>query len=213
MKRFLLALLLFGTALAAHAALWLRSAATLPEAKGFSTVVLGERSLMVPQAMIRDHAQWGGGRLERLDLAMNAADFSPLPPLRADSPDRQTSERLSLTLTQADATPDTFSLFQTVYARFLSAETLASPGGLAMRRFRPGTPYEDREIYIGAGARQPFVALCPREAHLREIEPCTTLLRRDGLNIEMRFQARHLPEWRNLLAGTLTLVGQLTAGP
>ena len=100
-------------------------------------------------------------------------------------------------------------MFQTIYARFLTPETMPHPGGLAMRRFRPGTPYEDRELYIGAGGRQPFLALCPREPQLREIEPCTTLMRRDGMDAELRFNARHLADWRRIAAEATGLLAGL----
>jgi hypothetical protein len=124
-------------------------------------------------------------------------------------------DRLSLVLTAAStATPDAMTLFQTVYARFLGRETWSNPGGLVMRRFRQGTPYEDRELYIGAGGRQIFIALCPQEnlaqAHQRDIEPCTALVRQGGLDAELRFSARHLPEWRKITASSLDLMAGLS---
>lgn len=224
MKRLVLALALFGTALGANAALLLRSDPAAEVLSGSVEISLSNRKITVPRALIRDRAQMAGGRLDRLDLAMGIPDFSPIPQPSARDPNQPMPDRLSLVLraTSAD-TPDAMTLFQTVYARFLARETWSNPGGLVMRRFRQGTPYEDRELYIGAGGRQIFIALCPQErasaseqpqasapqVSLRDIEPCTMLLRQGGLDAEVRFNARHLPEWRKLTAASLDLMTKL----
>jgi hypothetical protein len=132
-----------------------------------------------------------------VDFALQMPDLAPLPSVRKGN--QPVPESLSIILTPAGQTPDAAQLFQTVYARFLSWETWSNPGGLIMRRFRSGTPYEDRELYIGAGGKRVFIALCPLEGH-RDIEPCTTMLHDQGINIELRFNARHLPEWRGFTA-------------
>lgn len=211
MLRPLLALALLGIATGANALLVLSDPVAPRAPEGKAPVLLGERQLAVPRAMMRDRGQQAGGRLDRLDLALAIADFSPLPPLLPGKEARE-PERITLVLQAAQPGPDAQQLFQAVYARHVMRETWSNPGGLVMRRFRPGTPYEDRELYIGAGGRRIFVALCPREA-ITDLETCTAQLRQDGLDIEMRFEARHLPDWRRLLASTLQLVGELTASP
>ncbi len=102
---------------------------------------------------------------------------------------------------------------QQVYARFLAPETTQAHAGLVMRRFRAGTPYEDRELYIGAGALgggigRLFIALCPKAA-AQDVEPCITRLRQDGVEAELRFPARALPEWRRMGTETLQLIRRL----
>lgn len=211
MKRLVLALALLGTALGANAALFLRADGSAEPLAGTVDVTLSGTRITVPRALIRDRAQMAGGRLDRLDLAVTTADFAPVPPPSAREPNRPVPEHLVLMLTATHAAnPDATDLFQTLYARFLGRETWSNPGGLVMRRFRPGTPYEDRELYIGAGGRRIFIALCPQDAH-RDIEPCTALLRQDGLDAELRFNARHLPEWRRIAASSLALMSSLTA--
>lgn len=208
MKRLVLALALLGTALGANAALFLRADGSAEPLAGTVDVTLSGTRITVPRALIRDRAQMAGGRL---DLAVTTADFAPVPPPSAREPNRPVPEHLVLMLTATHAAnPDATDLFQTLYARFLGRETWSNPGGLVMRRFRPGTPYEDRELYIGAGGRRIFIALCPQDAH-RDIEPCTALLRQDGLDAELRFNARHLPEWRRIAASSLALMSSLTA--
>lgn len=209
MKRFMIALTLFGTALGANAALYLRAEKDTEIITGTSEVSLAGRKLNVPRAIIRDRAQMAGGRLDRLDLAVNILDFSPIPQPSTRDPNRPMPDRLTMILTPSGNAPDSTALFQTVYARFLSGETTQSQAGLVMRRFRAGTPYEDRELFIGAGGRQPFIALCPRDPQLREMEPCTTLLRREGLDAELRVNARHLSDWRRITIAASELVAEL----
>ncbi|MCZ8187989.1 MAG: hypothetical protein O9308_16565 [Beijerinckiaceae bacterium] len=205
MNRLILALALFGMALGANAALLMRAGPGAAPALGTARVELGRIALAVPQALIREKVQMAGGRLDRLDLAVGIQTFEPLPQPSAEDPFRPMPERLTLILTASRGEPVAAELFHTVYARFLARETWTNPGGLVMRRFRQGTPYEDRELYLGVGGRKPFVALCPIDAH-REMEPCLTRIRVGELDAELRFNARHLPEWRRILQEASLLV-------
>lgn len=208
MKRLALALALFGCALGANAALVLHGDSASGSIGGTSRIDLGGHRLEVSRALIRDRSQMAGGRLDRLDLMVRIADFSPIPlPSAWHTPDEALPERLSIILTASGSEPDPAEMFQTVYARFLARETWTNPGGLIMRRFRPGTPYEDRELYIGAGGRRTFVALCPQDSQ-REIEPCTATLRQGWVDAELRFDARHLPDWRRIIASAQTLIAE-----
>lgn len=205
MKRLALVLALFGCALGANATLYLRSEPSSETVRGSSRIDLGGHPIVVPRALIRDRAQMAGGRLDRLDLVVSVADFAPLP-LSADrEPGKTMPERLAIVLTAASSAPDPTEMFKTIYARFLARETWSNPGGLVMRRFRAGTPYEDRELYVGAGGKRVFVALCPQDSQ-REIEPCTTTLRQGGIDVELRFSAAHLPDWRRIVASAQMLI-------
>jgi hypothetical protein len=210
MKQLVLALGLFGVALGANAALFMRTEVATDLLPGSSRVELDGRAFDVPRALFKDRAQMAGGRLDRLDLAVRPADFTPLPQPETLAEHQALPDQITLVLTGKGHAPDPSEMFQNVYARFFARETWSNPGGLIMRRFRAGTPYEDREVYIGAGGRKIFVALCPLDAS-REIEPCTTTIRQDGLDIEVRFNARHLPDWRRLTGAALDLVATLPA--
>jgi hypothetical protein len=211
MKQLLVALALLVTALGANAALFLREERSDIPPSGHARIDLAGRVVEVPRTLIRDRVQMGGGRLDRADLAVAIADFSPMPPVSAKDPHRPMPDALRIILTAPRDHTETTELFQNVYARFLTAETWSNPGGLVMRRFRPGTPYEDREIYIGAGSGRPFVVLCPKEEAARAVEPCTSTLRQDGIDIELRFNARHLPEWRRFMPQASALVADMAA--
>lgn len=211
MKQVVLALGFLGVALGANAALLMRKETTREEFAGSSRVFIGGRSLDIPRTLFRDRAQMAGGRLDRLDLAVSPFDFSPVPPPSAKVAQDLVPDSIVLSVTPKGDAPDPTDMFQNVYARFFSRENWSNPGGLVMRRFRAGTPYEDREIYIGAGGAKLFVALCPVDVAAREIEPCTATVRQDGFDIEMRFHARHLPDWRRLTNATVKLAGVILA--
>lgn len=203
MLRFIAAAGLLSIAIAANAALYFHERAEPRAPTGMVSVQLGEMRLSLPRALIREPSQASGGRLARLDLAMSIADFAALPPPSPRRLDPPSPDRLTLVLTAAANGNGPSEQFQQLYARFLARETWTNPGGLIMRRFRAGTPYEDREIYIGAGTGRLFIALCPREESVRAIEPCIAQLRDGTADVELRFEARHLPEWRRLVGETL----------
>ena len=209
MKRIILALMAFALALGANAALYLRDQGTpLMPPPGDARVTLSGQALHVPRALMRSNTQWAGGRLDQLEIAVAITDFSPLPPPNPKKPDAPMPDRLMLTFsaTQSGQAGPADAL-QSLYARFLGTETWSTTSGLVMRRFRAGTPYEDREIYIGAGTNRLFIALCPKNA-VQSMEPCTAKLRADTIDIEMRFDARYLPEWRRVSSQTLTFLAQ-----
>ncbi|WP_150286897.1 hypothetical protein [Rhabdaerophilum calidifontis] len=211
MKRLALSLLLLMLVGGTHALLLTGRPLQPAAPEGDARVDLAGRILAVPRELMRDRAQMAGGRLDRLDLVVGIADFAAPPPSPARSGAHGPQPgRLAIVVRPAGPEPDAATLFQNVHARFLAREAWSNPGGLVMRRFRPGTPYEDRELYLGAGGHGIFVALCPRES-LDDAEPCRATLRQDGLEIELRFAPADLPEWRRITAGATRLVAGFAA--
>ncbi|PPD14655.1 MAG: hypothetical protein CTY25_09975 [Methylobacterium sp.] len=213
LARWLLATGLLGLAVAANAALLLRAPAPPGPPTGDVQIDLAGLPLVVPRALIAEPAQQGGGRLARLDLRMERVTYQPLAlnlPRKAGEP---APEWLHLVLTNPGPKAPPAEQLQQIYARFLAPETTQMHGGLVMRRFRAGTPYEDRELFIGAGALggvggRLFIALCPRSAE-PDVEPCITRLRQDGIEAELRFPARALGEWRRMGTETLQIIGRM----
>lgn len=209
MKRLALATCLLVSAAAANALIALRPQAAIEPQVGEIAVELGGHRLLVQRALIRDHAQMQGGRLDRLDLVMLAEDFSPLPPVDAKRPESAPPEHIALVLTPSDDRFSSIDMFGKVYARFLSGETEPTPSGLMLRRFREKTPYEDRELYLGVGTGRTFVALCPLPEASKK-EPCTTTFRLAGIDMELRFSAARLPQWRRMSEHAFTLIEEMS---
>jgi hypothetical protein len=193
LARWIFALGLLGLAVAANATLLLREPSTPQSPTGTAEIDLAGLPLRVSRALILDPAQHGGGRLLRLDLVMDGKSFQPLPPPSPMLEGSSKPPKLHLVLTNPGIQAPPIDQLQQLYARFLLTETQNTPTGLMQRRFRPGTPYEDRELFIGAGQfggglGRLFIALCPKSAMV-DIEPCTARLRHEGVDIELRFQS------------------------
>jgi hypothetical protein len=213
LARWIFALGLLGLAFAANATLLLREPSRPQMPTGAAEIDLAGLPLKVSRALILDPAQRGGGRLLRLDLALDARAFEPLPPPSLAHDGTSMPKKLHLVLTNPGLQAPPADQLQQLYARFLLAETQNSPTGLVLRRFRPGTPYEDRELFIGAGQfggglGRLFIALCPKSGIL-DIEPCTARLRHEGVDIELRFPAQALADWKRIGTEALRLVGTM----
>lgn len=211
--RTLLILVVFCLALAANAALLLRGAQAPSPVTGIVQTELGGTSLHIPRALLRDPSLPETALGKRIELAIGLADWQPLPVATPQDISAEPPDRLSLILTPSGSGAGPAEHFQQVAARFLTSETWSNPGGLILRRFRAGSAYEDREIYIGAGAGKLFIAFCPREVVLPAIEPCAAQIRQDGVDLELRFDRKYLPEWRQLLSRTLEHFAQWQAEP
>lgn len=210
MKRLLFTSALLASAIAANAALYYRPETVMETPQGVVQADIGPRRLSVPRALMRDPAQMSGGRLDRLDLVLGIEHLGPLPAPNAKSPEAAPPERLAIVVTPAENGLSSIDMFGKVYARFLAADTRPSPTGLMLRRFRDNTPYQDRELYLGVGTGRTFVALCPLP-EAREQEPCTTSFRLAGLDMELRFNARHLNQWRRFTEGAFALMERMVA--
>jgi hypothetical protein len=213
LARWLLATGLLGLAVAANAALLLRPPASTSPPKGEVKIDLAGLPLSASRALIAEPAQQAGGRLARLDLQLDRVEYRPLPQAIPRKGGQPALETLHIVLSNPGPKAPPADHLQQVHARFLAPETVQAMGGLVMRRFRAGTPYEDRELYIGAGAMgggigRLFIALCPK-ANRQDVEPCIARLRQDGVEAELRFPARALPEWRRMGTETLQLIRRM----
>ncbi len=213
LARWLLATGLLGLAVAANAALLLRAPTPTGPPQGEVKIDLAGLPLVVSRALIAEPAQQAGGRLARVDLQFDRVKYEPIAWGITRKPGDPTPEILHIVLTNPGPKAPPADQLQQVYARFLAPETTQSSSGLVMRRFRAGTPYDDRELYIGAGALggnigRLFIALCPRGA-AQDIEPCIVRLLQDGVEAELRFPARALTEWRRMGTETIQVIRRL----
>lgn len=213
LARWTFAVGLLGLAFAANATLLLREPSIPQLPQGIAEIDLSGLPLKASRALILDPAQHGGGRLLRLDLGLDRETFEPLPPPSLQRKNVSQGQKLHLVLTNPGLQAPPVDQLQQLYARFLLPETHNTPSGLVLRRFRPGTPYEDRELFIGAGQfggglGRLFIALCPKTG-AQDIEACTAKLRQDGVEVEMRFAPQALSDWRRISTRTLRLVSAM----
>lgn len=148
------------------------------------------------------------GADDGLDLAARFPDFRPLAPERG----RGSAEAaVFLHLQAEDGALEPGERAAKLYARFLERDQWTHPGGLIMRRFEPGSPYQREELYIAPPEGRLFTARCTRPPQPPDGLPntCISELRLRGLDAQLRFAPELLPEWERLMAGTRGLVESL----
>lgn len=194
-------------ALVIGAALWRQPAQAVP-----AQATLGKARLQVPPAYLRFPGDLASGALERLDLAAFFPDFAPAASLAGLKPGAGLQERsdrtIFLTLKPEETTLPPADRPARLYARFLSEVAWAHPGGLQMRRFQQGSPYESEELYIAPPEGRVFFARCARPLEKPDGLPdsCLTEFRQNGLDVQMRFSPTLLPDWEKLIDGAKGLV-------
>lgn len=177
--------------------------------EGVRLVEIGSRALRVDPALLRDAEQVQTRVIDRLDLVVGFDDF------RNVAPTAPPEAQVHLALTRAGDDLDPADRPAALYAKFVSPEVWTNPGGLVMRRFRTGSPYEDEELYLALPDERVFAARCPRRDLPTEAppEPCLWLVRQNGLDIQVRFSPTHLVDWAGLRERTFALLSKIGATP
>lgn len=159
----------------------------------------GGLRLLVPQAYLRQRASSGA---QRLDLVLRYPELTPAIPAAA-----QTGALIFVAVTASDGEIDPAERAQALYGRFLEADAWQNPGGLLLRRFQAGSPYEDEELYLSPPDGRAFSARCRKRPRAGErgadmiADACLWRFRRDGADIQVRFAPELLPQWEALSAG------------
>ncbi len=103
-----------------------------------------------------------------------------------------------ITLGPADPATDPQARFAQL-ARFLGPGAWSNPGGLVVRSFKKGTPYEADELYMSVPDGRDFFARCAAEVRpgLPD-EGCFTLIKHGPFDIHLRFPREALTQWQEL---------------
>jgi hypothetical protein len=107
---------------------------------------IGTTALDVPSAWLRPGMSRTGGAVERLDLVIPWPDELSDGEADAKRGTAAIEKVVLVALTGADASLAPAQRPARLYSLFLTAEVWPNPGGLVLRRFRQGTPYEDEEL-------------------------------------------------------------------
>ncbi|WP_342361644.1 hypothetical protein [Terrarubrum flagellatum] len=190
----------------------LRWTPAAPLAPRFVKIELGERILELDEALIHPGPQRQGGKLDRADLILGWPDLGPAHLVawddRGHAAPPAASAHVLMSLQAADGIdPATRSL--AVHGRFIEPEIWSNPGGLIMRRFKAGSPYEGEELVMTPDGAE-FAARCPTAGVGRHDLPprCLATFRAAGVDALVSFDPALLPEWQRLKSGVLNLVGR-----
>ena len=195
-------------AVAAVAALVLRPDST--GAPATREAFVGATRFSLPSGYFRPQSR-GGGRLDRLDLAAFFPDFTPAGDdadvdAKTDLDERY-QKLVFISVQVANSSLDPAERPTRLYARFLEPDHWSNPGGLVAAGFQAGSPFEGQELYFVAPEGRIFAARCGRPDPSRKTpNACIYDFRIDGLDVELRFSAALLSEWRQLSEGARGLV-------
>jgi hypothetical protein len=166
----------------------------------------------VPPAAMRVPVQRHAGAHERVDLAFLWPSLAPPDPMALRSPPgaaRSSLERLFVTIAAAGNTLAPAERVRTIYPRYVVAEPVAGPEGLAMLAFRDGTPYQGEDLIYDQERPDVFLVRCSRDGAGPTPGTCLYSLRIDAADIVVRFPRDWLGDWRQVEEGIERLIGSL----
>lgn len=166
--------------------------------------LLGETHVRFPPELARLPEARHGGALDQLDLAVTFPGFQA--PLRHAG--EAATAMVFIHLTPQGHSLDPAERPVRLYAPFLDLVGQGQDGGLVMRRFVAGSPYQTENLYLAPPEGRLFWARCLRPAQPPAALPDTCLsdLRLHGLDVQVRFDPALLPEWERLAAGVRRVV-------
>ncbi len=196
---------------AGAAGLWWWKKKNAPVQARTLRIEIGGQSLNIPELLIREPEHRMPGRTNRLNLAVNWPDFSPLTLAKPSGNDTAMRRQfVFIAIEAADAQPDPAQRPTDLYSRFLTNEVNSSPGNLVTRSFKPESPYGGEILHIAPPSGEVFSARCLSGVTVESrAESCLWLYRTNGLDIQVRFPADALPEWETLNQNTRQLVDRI----
>jgi len=176
------------------------------EAPQVVNLMLAGNRIVVDPAYLRGSKPREGDQ-SQLDLMARFPDFRPAT---AGAPDHRSSAATAslvfITMTAPDDAVEPPDRPAKLYARFLESEAWGHPGGLVMRRFEKGSPYEGEELFISPPDGRTFFARCTRPGPDGLPESCISEFRQAGIDVRLRFAPELLPAWQQMTDGAKGLV-------
>jgi len=116
--------------------------------------------------------------------------------------DRRLAETVVLVIRKPDSRVDPADRTDRLYERFLDKTSWTHPGGLIARAFDDDSPFRGDELYFTAPEGREFAARCRKPNPSAETpNTCQAEMRMGDLDVEIRFSAALLSEWRRLRDG------------
>lgn len=160
---------------------------------------VGEVALLVPQNLTGAEPDDTSRLVGMTRLRLDWPSFGPV--------DSGSRHRLLVTLSPPDKVNEPATQLA-VYARFLTPTVWSNPGGLVVRGFRKGSPYQGDELYVSVPDGRGFAARCPLDsaANIYLDEMCRVTFRHRGMDVNIRFPRAIIADWELMLGGTRRVV-------
>jgi hypothetical protein len=165
---------------------------------------IGDARFSYKRAYARDAATAAGGSSDRLAFAVSFPEFAPLSspekPVPLEVSDERRNRTVFVTVSQADEAVDPADRPALLYSRFLEGDATSGPGGLVMRKFESGSPYELETLYLAPPDGRVFFARCPLQRNAEDalLDLCLSVFRTKSLDVELRFAPALLEHWETL---------------
>jgi hypothetical protein len=164
---------------------------------------IGSIALMVPQNLTGVEPDDSSRLVGMVRLRLDWPSLGPaqVGPAQLGPAQIQNRQRLLVTLTPHDKVNEPQTQLS-VYARFLTPTVWSNPGGLVVRGFRKGSPYEGDELYVSVPDGRGFAARCPLDNGKSDLdEPCRVTFRHRGMDVNIRFPRSIIADWELMLGG------------
>jgi hypothetical protein len=121
--------------------------------------------------------------------------------------DRRLAETVFIVVRPPDASLDPADRMARLYERFLEDDAWSHPGGLIARAFADDSPFRGDELYFTAPEGREFAARCSKpDPTAKTPNTCLAEMRMGDVDVEIRFAAALLSEWRTLREGARGLI-------
>lgn len=187
---------------------WPGTAVTL-DAPTLPITIAGETFNIEPAA-IRQQIQRKPGTQDRVDLTYRWPSLTPPDPAQKPSLQEPVNpnERLFVVITVSDGSLPPLERAKTIYPRYLAENASAGPGGIAVRAFRDGTPYQGEDFVYDPDAPEHFYARCTRTG-VGNNGMCLYDRRIGEANVSVRFPRDWLADWQTTAHNIDRLIARL----
>lgn len=167
----------------------------------------------VPPAAIRAKVQRKPGTQERIDLAFLWPSLAPPDLSQRSEPviSPKAVDRVFVTVAGSENTLAPIERIKTIYPRYLEMSISTGPGGLAVRPFRDGTPYQGEDLIYDQANPERFVVRCTRDGKAGMIGICLFERRIGNADLTARFPRDWLNDWNAVAGGMERLIAGLRA--
>ena len=192
--------------------LWPQAKPVSPDAPSVPITVAGV-AFNVPPAAIRFKMQRRAGPQSRVDLAFLWPSLEPPLPATAVTPADapKVTERIFVTIAGSDGTLPPGDRLKSIYPRYIATGPAVDMGGLQVRAFRSGTPYQGEDLIYDPSAPERLLMRCT-QTFAGTPGTCLHERRLGTADVTVRFPRDWLADWRATAMGIDRLIAKIRPG-
>ena len=189
--------------------LWPQAKPVAPDAPSLPIAIAGV-AFNVPPAAIRFKMQRRAGPQSRIDLAFLWPSLEPPLPATAVTPADapKVTERIFVTIAGSDGTLPPGDRLKSIYPRYLATGAAVDMGGLQVRAFRSGTPYQGEDLIYDPSAPERLLMRCT-QTFAGTPGTCLHERRLGTADVTVRFPRDWLTDWRATAMGIDRLIAKI----